>query len=80
MAFEFPFKKYVEATWTADEANIVCLGCEKQKYFLYVHSSKNGKLLHKFQVKYDGFKVTEEIYNYVLNMLLNIIRRYKGWL
>ena len=57
LEFEFPYKKYVEVSWTSDEAYLVCYGCEKQKYHLYVHSAKSGKLVHKFHVKYDGFKV-----------------------
>ena len=60
LEFEYPYKKYVEVSWTSDEAYLVCYGCEKQKYHLYVHSAKSGKLVHKFHVKYDGFKV--EIY------------------
>ena len=57
LEFEYPYKKYVEVSWTSDEAYLVCYGCEKQKYHLYVHSAKSGKLVHKFHVKYDGFKV-----------------------
>ena len=61
LEFEYPYKKYVEVSWTSDEAYLVCYGCEKQKYHLYVHSAKSGKLVHKFHVKYDGFKVSREL-------------------
>ena len=61
LEFEYPYKKYVEVSWTSDEAYLVCYGCEKQKYHLYVHSAKSGKLVHKFHVKYDGFKVSRDL-------------------
>ena len=61
LEFEYPYKKFVDVTWTSDEAYIVCYGCEKQKYHLYVHSAKNGKLVHKWHVKYDGFKEVQSM-------------------
>ena len=61
LEFEYPYKKYVEVSWTSDEAYLVCYGCEKQNYHLYVHSAKSGKLVHKFHVKYDGFKVSRDL-------------------
>ena len=80
LEFEYPYKKYVEVSWTSDEAYLVCYGCEKQKYHLYVHSAKSGKLVHKFHVKYDGFKV--EIYQLSAHFTLHlqyIFRKYSPW-
>ena len=54
--FEYTYRKYVDVLWTSDESYIVCYGFEKMKNHLYIHSTKSGKLLHKFLVKYDGFK------------------------
>ena len=59
--FELPYKNFVGVTWTSDESHIVCYGCEKQKAHLFVHNAKNGKLIHKFQVKYDGLKEVDKM-------------------
>ena len=61
VAFEYTYRKYVEVVWTSDESYIVCYGFEKLKNHLYVHSAKTGKLVHKFLVKYDGFKEVQKM-------------------
>ena len=36
---------------TPDESHLVCYGWERQKFHLYVHTIKNGSLLHKIPIK-----------------------------
>ena len=36
---------------TPDESHLVCYGWESQKFHLYVHTIKNGSLLHKIPIK-----------------------------
>ena len=61
VSFEFTYRKFVDVVWTSDESYIVCYGFEKLKNHLYVHSAKTGKLVHKFMVKYDGFKEVQSM-------------------
>ena len=41
---------------TSDEHQLVCYDADKQKPNLYIHSMKNGSLIHKLSVRYTGFK------------------------
>ena len=55
-AFEFPLRKFQPVLYTSDEEFLVCLGFEKLKPHLYIHSNKTGSLVHKILIKYAGFK------------------------
>ncbi len=61
-AFEFPLRKFLPVLYTSDEELLVCLGFEKLKPHLYVHSNKTGVLLHKILLKYAAFKVCKVVH------------------
>jgi len=54
--FEFPFVTFIKVVMTSDEHQLVCYDADKQKPNLYIHSMKNGSLIHKLSVRYTGFK------------------------
>ena len=47
---------YSQVVMTSDEHQLVCYDADKQKPNLYIHSMKNGSLIHKLSVRYTGFK------------------------
>jgi hypothetical protein len=54
--FEFPFVTFIKVVMTSDEHQLVCYDADKLKPNLYIHSMKNGSLVHKLSVRYTGFK------------------------
>ena len=54
--FEFPFRQYKKVVYTSDEKYFVCFGFGKMKNHLYIHSTRDGALLHSLLVRYPGYK------------------------
>jgi hypothetical protein len=56
LELEWPFRKFVEVVWTADEDMIVCYGWDKLKPTMFVFSAADGAAISRFPVKYPGMK------------------------
>ena len=54
--FEFPIQDFRSVVMTADERNLVCLGVEKLKPAIFIHSAKTGARVNIIPIKYPGFK------------------------